>query len=398
MLLAAALASRDSFQLINNYIEPRRYNRPFQIVWDKVVEYYTRDAGAAYVQPEIVKALLADVTRSDKHLAQFNELLDNAAALDISEANIRQAVLEAKKQEVQLALAAAIAEGRDHKDLLQEYVELVEMTDLDEVDKQDMEVVNKNSLKAILEEEQDDTNKMVVYPRIISEHIGGGIRGGHHIVVYGMSESGKTALVLTIAAGFARQGHKGLYFGNEDRSEDMLVRIVSCLTGLTKPQILADVDGAIAAADAAGLGNIEFVKVAPGTPKQLEEAVEKYQPKWIVIDQLRNLAMKSDNRVVQLEAAATAARNIAKKHNVAVISVTQAGESARDKPVLDAGDVDFSNVGIPAQADVMIGIGTNATLENQGVRMISLPKNKLSGDHSSFPVKLNPHISRYTSV
>lgn len=362
------------------------------------MEYYARDKDVNSADGAVIKALMADMTRSDKHLKQFHDLIDNAEALDISEINVRQAVLESKKQEVRLALAAAIAEGKQHKDLLDEYVELVEMTELGEFGKQEMEVVNRHSLAAILTEEQDDSTKMAVYPRIISEHIGGGLRGGHHVVVYGMSESGKTALVLTIAAGFARQGFTGLYFGNEDRSEDMMMRLLSCLTGLTKAQILADPTEAIQAAVDVGLDNIQFIKVAPGTPRQIADAVEKHKPKWIVIDQLRNLAMKSDNRVVQLEAAATAARNLAKKYNIVVISVTQAGESARDKAILDSGDVDFSNVGIPAQADLMIGIGLNAGLEGRGERMISLPKNKLSGDHSAFPVKLNAFISRYTST
>jgi hypothetical protein len=213
-----------------------------------------------------------------------------------------------------------------------------------------------------------------------------------------MSEAGKTALMLTIAAGFARQGLMGVYFGNEDRPQDMLVRLISCLTGMNKHEILANPEGALQVATEQGLANVQFLSVAPGTPRQIEEYATKYGAKWIVVDQLRNVAMKSESRVLQLEAAATAMRNIAKKLAIAVFSVTQAGESARNKEVLDQGDVDFSNVGIPSQADVMIGIGITPALDNQGLRMISLPKNKLSGDHASFPVRLTPSISRYTSV
>ena len=84
--------------------------------------------------------------------------------------------------------------------------------------------------------------------------------------------------------------------------------------------------------------------------------------------------------------------------NVLAISVTQAGDSADNKAVLDMGDVDYSNTGIPAQADVMIGVGVTAELEAENRRMFSLPKNKISGDHSSFPVNVLPHLSRVTSL
>jgi hypothetical protein len=81
-----------------------------------------------------------------------------------------------------------------------------------------------------------------------------------------------------------------------------------------------------------------------------------------------------------------------------VVSVTQAGDSANNKEILDMGDVDFSNTGIPAQADVMIGMGVTPALDQQGVRMLSLPKNKIGGDHSNFLVRINPFLSRVTSI
>ncbi len=80
------------------------------------------------------------------------------------------------------------------------------------------------------------------------------------------------------------------------------------------------------------------------------------------------------------------------------LSVTQAGDSASGKLVLETGDVDFSNVGIPAQADVMVGIGFDATFEAEGLRNISLPKNKISGRHENFPVRIVPQLSRFITV
>jgi hypothetical protein len=104
--------------------------------------------------------------------------------------------------------------------------------------------------------------------------------------------------------------------------------------------------------------------------------------------------MGQDNYVLKLEEAATQARTWAKKYSCVVVSVTQAGDSASGKAVLDLGDVDYSNTGIPAQADVMIGIGASEAQRNAGEVMISLPKNKVSGCHEWFACTTEPHLSK----
>ena len=109
---------------------------------------------------------------------------------------------------------------------------------------------------------------------------------------------------------------------------------------------------------------------------------------------MRNIDVKSDNRVVGLERAATEARNLGKRRKVLVVSISQAGDSASGKRVLDRGDVDFSNVGIPGQCDLMIGLGADENMERSNLRMISLPKNKISGDHDPIVITIDPTISK----
>lgn len=397
-LLAAALKSRSSFEKISEYITLTRYERPFQIVWEMVTNYYEWDANAQTVQPDLLIARIKETVRNDKHVRAFTELVEEAAALDVSEANVEQVVLEAKRTEYADELALALTNGKPTQDLLEKYASLQEMTSLEELAELGTDEFDVDSLGSILEEAGDGTGRLVLYPRAINDRLDGGVAGGHHIVVYARPETGKTALCISIAAGFARQGAPGLYFGNEDRPQDLMLRTIYNLTGLTRQQVLSDMGGAQAAAIEAGIGNIRMISMAPGTPKQIEAYIKKYQPRWIIVDQLRNVSVKSDGRVNQLEAAATAMRNIAKKYNIIVVSVTQAGDSASNKEVLDMGDVDFSNTGIPAQADLMIGMGVTPALEAQGVRMISLPKNKIGGDHSHFLVRLNQFLSRVTSM
>lgn len=397
-LLAAAIKSRTSFDTIAAHITLKRYDRPFQIVWDMVDNYYKRDANAQSVQVEVLIALIAETVRNDKHVKAFTELLVDAAALDVSEVNVEQVVLETKKAEYADELALALTNGNPHDELLEKYSAIKEMSSLEDLSEQGTDELDVGSLASLLEQAADGTGRLVLYPRAVNDRLGGGVAGGHHIVVYARPETGKTALCISIAAGFARQGAPGLYFGNEDRPQDLMLRTMYNLTGMTRQQVLNNMDAAREAAIAAGIENIRMISMAPGTPKQIEAYIKKYKPQWIIVDQLRNVAVKSDSRVNQLEMAATAMRNLAKKYNIVVISVTQAGDSASNKEVLDMGDVDFSNTGIPAQADLMIGMGVTPALEAQGVRMLSLPKNKIGGDHSHFLVRLNPFLSRVTSV
>ena len=87
-----------------------------------------------------------------------------------------------------------------------------------------------------------------------------------------------------------------------------------------------------------------------------------------------------------------------KRYNCVIVSITQAGDSADQKQVLGMGDIDWSNTGIQAAADLLIGIGTTDELERQGKRWITLCKNKVGGRHASFPVKVDFETGRWSSI
>lgn len=176
------------------------------------------------------------------------------------------------------------------------------------------------------------------------------------------------------------------------------MRILSNLTGMTTDQIRANPPEAKEKANRAGLNNIRLISLSPGNPKQVEAFVEKYEPMWIVMDQLRNLNVKEANKVLQLEYATSAMRNIGKKYDCITVSTTQAGDSAEGKRLLTMGDVDFSNTGVAAQADVLVGLGGDPGDVERGIRYVNISKNKITGIHQAFPIKLNPYLSRYTSV
>jgi len=237
-----------------------------------------------------------------------------------------------------------------------------------------------------------------ISPSSLNARLDGGVRPGHHIVLFARPEMGKTMMTIEMMAGFAEQDLVTLYVGNEDPIADINMRLVNRLSGMTKLEVLNDPGHADTLARASGYDNIILHSAAPGTPRQITKLVDRYNPNILVLDQLRNICTGNDNYVLKLEEAATHARNWAKKYGMVVVSVTQAGDSATNKAALDLGDVDFSNTGIPAQADVMIGLGANANHKAAGELVISLPKNKVSAIHEAFAVTTEPHLSKILPI
>ena len=402
ILLSASIKSRDSYELIRNHINVKRYSREFGILFERIGEYYRLDPSAKSGQRDVILAVLADKVKAEKHVQRITEILDLAIAeaVDLSEANVSFIVLQAKQQEIGDELAAAITNGKPTDELLEQYSRIIKLGSLEELHETGIEIYSTDDLASIIHASFSGEGLLKVYPESLAERLDGGLRGGHHLVLFARPETGKSADCITLAGGFARHGHRVLYWTNEDRPQDILLRLTSCLTGRSKQEVLGDIAGSMELARARGLDLIQVVSAAPGTPKQIEAYIDKTRPAAVIIDQLRNVDMggRDGNRVIQLEQAATFARNMAKKYNIVVISVTQAGDSASGKASLEMGDVDFSNTGIPAQADVMLGIGMDSSMENTGVRVFSLPKNKITGRHESWPVKLIPMYSRYTSI
>lgn len=402
-LLAISLASKEDYLLVKNYIDLKStsYSKEFQVLIGKTGEYYARDSTAEHVVPEVLVAQLAESVRSDKLLDRLSGFVSEAVAASSSGVNVRAVVMLAKQQEVADKLAAALVSDVGNAKVDQLMGQLVELRKADvlvEDSSSNIELYHGVDLMELMEKEYDPENIIKIYPLAISDRLDGGAHPGHHIVVFARPETGKSALVINASCGFAYQKKKVLYVINEDRPQDIIMRHIANLSGMNKHEIRDNPRKAQDLAYARGWDNIVVASAAPGSPDDIRRLIDREDPAVVIGDQLRNFKVRAENRTNQLEIAATEMRNIGKEANVLMLSVTQAGDSASNKLVLEQGDVDGSNTGIPAQADVMIGIGVDAQTEAEGVRIISLPKNKIGGVHDSFPVRINPQLSRYTNV
>lgn len=397
-LLNASLASRENLYRILDYITAKEYSREFQILMGKLREYYDRDPNAGHVVKDIFLNGLEATVQNKKHFAKFVEIVNEAEGTETSDANIQELILRTKVNELKTQLAVALMnDGKNTAELMERLREIQHYSTLDELTHAGTEILTSEDAEHVLARMINREGVLKVYPQALDERLEGGANGGHHIVIFARPEMGKSAQNITMACGFARQKADGIYFINEDRTEDIYIRLVSNLSGMTVNQCRVEPEKALRIARENGLEYIRLIGLTPGTPKQIEAFVDKYRPKWMIVDQIRNLDMGEANKVLQLEYATSAMRNIGKKYNVLVCSATQAGDSGEGKKLLTMGDVDFSNTGVAAQADVLIGIGGDANDVMEGRRIFNITKNKIAARHENFPVKLVAPISRYVS-
>jgi archaellum biogenesis ATPase FlaH len=389
-LLAASLKDRKAYEEVKSRLPTEQFSPLGALIAGEISLFYDRDPNAASCERGTILERLRAKLTNPKQLggveSYFGAIPDEISAPNLV-SDIKGFRLIKLGEQISLGLANG-ADSRKIRELMNEYQELEQDENPDSED----EVYQGVAISEIVGKSFSTENLIKLLPKALNDRCDGGARPGHHILVYARPEIGKTLFVINLTAGFLEQGLPVLYVGNEDPASDILLRLVGRLSGGTKAQILKNPENAERRARSKGYDLLTMASLAPGNFFEIRKLVEKYGPKVVILDQLRNLEVYSESRVQALEKAATEARNLAKRHSLVVVSVTQAGESAERKAVWERDDIDFSKTGIPAQVDLMIGIGADENMERMGLRTISLPKNKLSGNHDHFAITINPQL------
>jgi len=387
-LVAAAIKDRGAFgELLSTDVE-QDFSDKARIVWNEVKEYYGNDPESASVDVNILKSRIE--RKHPKHAEMLCAYFDNLDGLSVP--NLMQEIMEVKLSAVRHNLASELVAGNDSKvdDLLDNYNKL-RAGELH--DKSTAEVFINTSIKHIIDKSSGD-NRIAVLPQSLNNQLKGGVLRQHHIVVFAPTEMGKSLFGLNMAYGFLKQGLKVLYCGNEDPATDMILRTMWRVTGMTEEEIRNSPEEAQKRLDERGWNNFIFVEIAPGTRREIEDLIVEHEPDILMVDQIRNLDMGEGNKVIALEKSAAMMRMFGKKYNIVPVSFTQAGDSATGKMILSRGDIDFSNVGIPGTADLLIGIGATEEMESKGERMISFVKNKVGGLKNPVKVWFDPFLTK----
>lgn len=383
-LVSAAIASREAYDKVAPFIVDNDLSPPEAFWWKLIGEWYARDRSARSVDVaalgDLGSARVATNPKTRDMVAGLLRDLPDA----VSPANAAQVALEIKRRNAGLELAAAIAAGDSKKQakLLPLFNQLSQATELSS-----RRVVKYQSASAVgdLFTRVGAGNRIPLAPTRINSRINGGALPGHHIILFGRPEVGKSTFSINFAVGMAvKQRQRVLYVGNEDQIDILKARAVARATGLTSAEVEADTAKAIALyIERGGEEFLHFVQMFDGGPGDLRPIIEEARPTVIVLDQIRNLAGEADGMVQKLEENGQAFRRLLLEYSLIGLSITQAGGSAENKAWLSMTDMDNSKTGLPGTADLMIGMGADPTMLSRDQRALSFVKNKLSSDPSS---------------
>lgn len=384
-ILNAACWDRSAYDKIVLFRASDSISDKGKIVLKAIGDYYRADPNANKIDKQILEERL---TRDfPKHSDLFKAIVNSFE--EVSVPNIISEIIALKKVALKERLAAACTAGDKDDEIDKLYREL-ETIRLKENHSVSADIYRATSATEVVEQTTGQ-NLIKILPKEVNAALGGGVLRKHHIVIFARPDVGKTAFCINLVEGFLRQNLVVLYIGNEDPVHHILKRTMSRITQMPQKQIDAFPEKANALLAKRNWDNFIFAEMYPGSPSEIRELVEEYSPDILFVDQARNLDMRENNRVLQLESACKFVRDISKKHNMVGVSVVQAGDSAENKLILGMGDVDFSNTGIPATADLMLGLGCNQDYEQNGHRMISFPKNKINGNKEPVrvPIEFN---------
>lgn len=407
-LLAAAIKSRTAYEVFAPYFSEEDFT-PISKFWYALVkEWYDVDRQAASIDrgvlSELGKKRITNAKHEESLLGFMRELPEPPSAN-----NVVRVALELKRHNAEMELGAALGTGDRKKaaKLLPIVAALQSATDLAHlVTNRQTEWQDAVSVEQLFEKVGSE-NRIPIAPRQLNARAGGGALPGHHIIIFGRPEAGKSLVTLNMAYGFTKQKKRGLYAGNEDQIDILKTRYISRVTRIPWPECEANKEKCMKLFRARGGEDyLVMSQLKHGTIDAIAKKIEQDGPfDFIVIDQVRNISTggESDGKMTtRLEAVGRDMRDLLLDYNLIGISVTQANDrterSNQEPPMwLGMGDMDSSRTGLPGTADLIVGVGVTADLKARNQRAISLPKNKLSAApdaHEGFFVEIDPFISR----
>ena len=230
-----------------------------------------------------------------------------------------------------------------------------------------------------------------------------GINAGHLIEVGARPNTGKTSLHASLVAGpngFAWQGARVIVLCNEEGYHRVAHRYITAATGMDKHEIVKSKTQAMSIFNK--IRDKVMFKDATGRDMNWVESVCKsYKPDIVILDMGDKFARTAgfSRPDEALKANAIHARQIAKQQNCAMFYMSQLSAEAEGKVILNQAMMEGSRTGKAAEADLMLMISKNPTVEGQDEedtqRHINVVKNKLSGWHGIVHTDLEYKIARY---
>lgn len=386
-IVGAALRSRKAYELVLETGFDHELSEPSKHILQIAEDYYAADQEATGCDKELV--LNAVRRKFPDHQELFVTAVNEAFSDEISLANVQRELVAASLEAVRTRLTAALTRADDEaaEAFMADYQRLRE-TGIAADDSQ-ARVLHGPQLD-LIREYADRRHDFPLYPKRLSDHVGGGIMPQSHIILVGRPESGKSTFGLNLAKGWCQRGYDVLYYKNEDPELSFHIRAIQAFTEAPIDAICKHPEQAVAKANKCGMDKFILHSADPGSVRHLESLVRRHRPRAVVVDQMRNLQVsREDNRTLQLERACQGMRVLGQRYQCVVLSITQAGDSADGKLHLGMGDIEWSNTGVQGTADLIIGMGVDDIRERGGTRMLTFPKNKCNGNKDQFMLRMD---------
>lgn len=382
-ILSALLSSREAYNSIASVREEADFSEHGWLLVQEVDGFYDTDNEATCIDVDVIKDI---ITRTyPKSSSIINSVIDNLEGVSVP--NVVAEYIDLKKESLEHRIADAMLAGDEYEDLIEKLMGIAVVEE-----EQESTVFINYDLDNLLQDLSPD-NLIRFHPLCVNEQLKGGLIPGNQVAIYAPTEVGKSMIAINALCGFLKDGHTVLYGGNEDPAKSMLLRIYTCLTGMTEEEIRHDPQTARAIAVENGYNNLVFKDLQPGSLREVRVLIERYSPDIVFIDQMANMECRSSNKVEKNEILAAGLRALAKRFEFVSVIIHQASDSAYGNNILQKNDMYFSNVGVQGMMDLMIGIGMDASYEQQDLRMLCLTKNKRGGSHPAIPVKVNTALS-----
>ena len=255
-------------------------------------------------------------------------------------------------------------------------------------------------LDTLLDDTADDS-RWLFNLRALRNRVSG-ISAGELCIIFARPETGKTASHVSFCygpGGFAEQGASVHTMVNEEPAKRTMLRAISAWTGMSRGEIEHDSEFAKTEwekiKDKVNMFDAQGVSI-----DEIDAYCERHSPDILVVDQLDKVAVNGNFQRTdeKLREIYTQAREIAKRHNLAFIAVSQASAEAQGKTVVNPTEMEGSKTGKFAEADLIIGIGCHAVgmdEEPDFTRHLTVGKNKITGWHGTVVCLIEPRISRY---
>lgn len=231
----------------------------------------------------------------------------------------------------------------------------------------------------------------------------GPLHGAYLGHVFARPDTGKTSFICSELSYMARQlkdDENIVWFCNEESAGRIQFRLFSTLLNVTKEKVINHKDKAREKFNELGGNKIHFVDGCTQM-SVVRNVCFEYKPKLIVIDSGDKISFPGDkayDAVNRLGELYWKYRLLANEFQTPVITVAQACAEVAGKKWLEMHHMNNSKTGKSAEMDFVIGIGRVLDGEEDGIRYINIPKNKLNGFNGKHAIKFNSRTGRYNDL